>query len=104
MGEVTSLAKSVFPRTRQGFSYGYGEGFRDQNTPNLDNGALKANEGFEPSEQRDVIGIIDIHVDDLLISGSDMFAEYITQKMTENSKRIAMGGMKRSIYGRKSLK
>ena len=36
-------------------------------------------EGFETSDQREVIGIISIHVGDLLISGSDMFIDHITQ-------------------------
>ena len=52
-----------------GFGYGYGKGFRGQNTSNLDKGILKANEDFDTSAQRDVIGIIAIHVGDLLISG-----------------------------------
>ena len=38
-------------------------------------------ENFETYEQRNVIGIIAIHVDDLLISGSEMFIGYITQRM-----------------------
>ena len=38
---VTSLDKSVFFRTQQGFGYGYGGEFRDPNLPNLDNGILK---------------------------------------------------------------
>ena len=66
---VTTLDKSVFFRTQQGFGYGYGKGPRDQNTPNLDKGVLMANEDFETSDQRDVIGIVAIHVGDLLISG-----------------------------------
>ena len=80
-GEVTSLDKSVFFWTRQGFDYGYGRGFRDQNNTNLDKRIFKAIEDFDTSEQRNVIGVIAIRVDDLLISGSDMFIEYIPHKM-----------------------
>ena len=78
-GGVTSLYKSVFFWTQQGFGYCYGKGFRDRNTPNLDKGILKANDGFETSAQREVIGIVSIRVDDLLISGSGMFIGHITQ-------------------------
>ena len=78
--KLLPLDKSVFFWTQQGFGYGYGKGFRDQNTPNLDKGALKVGECSETIEHRDVIGIIAIHVDDLLISGSGMVIEYITQK------------------------
>ena len=65
---VNSLDKSVFFRTQQGFGYGYGKGFRDQNTPYLYNGILKVEGDFETSEQRIVIGIVAIHVGDFLIS------------------------------------
>ena len=78
-GKVTSVDKSVFFWTHQGFGYGYGKGFRGQNTPNLGNGILKVGEGFETRERRVVIGIIAIRVEDLLISGSEVFIEYITQ-------------------------
>ena len=40
-GEVTSLDKSVFFRTRQWSDYGYGKGFRDLNNTNLDKCVLK---------------------------------------------------------------
>ena len=79
MGEVTSLDKSVFFWTQKGLDYGYGVGFRDENTSNLDNGILKVGENFETCEQRNAIGAISIHVGDLLISGSEMFIAYIAQ-------------------------
>ena len=60
-----------------GFSYGYGGEFRDPDSPHIDNGILNANGNFDTSEQGEVSGIIDIHVGDLLISGSDGFIEYI---------------------------
>ena len=102
-GEVTSRDKSVFFWTQQGLGYGYGEGFRGQNTPNLDKGILKADADFETSEQRDVLGSIAIHVGGLLISGNDMSVEYITHRMKENAKWITMRETKRSICEWKSL-
>ena len=92
---VTSLGKSVFFWTQQVFSYGYGKELRDKNLLNLDQWILKINEFFETNEKRDVIGLIAIHVDDLSISGSETFIRYITQRMKENSRRIAMRKMKR---------
>ena len=77
------LDKSVFFRTQQGFGYGYGTGFSDRNNTNLDKGIWKAGEDFDTSEQRNVIGIIAIHLGDLLIAGSDMSIWYISQKMKE---------------------
>ena len=77
-GEVTSLDKSVFFWTPQGFGYGYGKGFRDPNTENLDNGIIKVGEDFETGGSRGVVGIISIRVGGLLISGCNMFTEYIT--------------------------
>ena len=85
MWGVTSLDKSVFFWAKQGFGYGYGEGFRDQNTPNLDNGLLKLGGYFETSEQGGVIGIISIRDGDLLISGKDMFFECISHRMNGKS-------------------
>ena len=37
-GEVTSLDKSVFFRTQQGFGYDYGVAYREPNSTNLDKG------------------------------------------------------------------
>ena len=102
--ECTSLDKSVSFWTQQVFGYGYGKGFRDQNTSTLDNGILTTNEDFETSGERDVIGIIAIHVGDLLISGNGMFAEYITHRMEENWRRRAIRKMKRPIWRWESLK
>ena len=82
-GGVTPLDKSVFFWTQQGFYYGYGVGFRGENTSNLDSGILKVGENFETREQRKAIGIIAIHVGDLLISWSEMSIEYIAQGMKE---------------------
>ena len=56
-------------------------GVRGPNTKNLDYRILKAGEGLESIERRGDIGIIAIRVGDLLISGSDMFTDYITPKM-----------------------
>ena len=46
--EVTSVAKSVFCWPRQGF--GYGEYFRDTNSPSRDTGILTAGGNFETTE------------------------------------------------------
>ena len=84
---VTSLDKSVFFWTQQGFDYGYGVKFRDPNPPNLDKGILKINENFEAIDKRKVLGIISIHVDDLLISGSIDFNDYFLG----NERKIRFG-------------
>ena len=41
------LNKAIFFWTQQGFDYGYGKGFRDQNISNLDKGTFKAVGDFE---------------------------------------------------------
>ena len=56
---------------------GMGGEFRDPNRTNLDKGILRANGNFETGEKRKVLGIISIHVDDLLTSGSSEFIDYI---------------------------
>ena len=63
--------------TQQGFKYEYGEEFRDKNLLNLDQGIFKINDFFETNERRYVIGLVAIHVDDLLISGSGAFLKNI---------------------------
>ena len=102
VGGVTSIDKALFFWAQQGFGYGYGRGFRDQNTPNLDKGILKVNEGFWTSEQRDVIGTISIHVGDLLISGSGMFIEQITKKK-EGKFELDSYGWNEAIYLRMEI-
>ena len=74
-------------------------GFRDKNTSNLDKGLLMANEDFETCERRNVIGLIYIHVGDLLISRSVMFTDYITQRMAGNPKWIDTKKMRRPNWG-----
>ena len=103
-GGGTSLDKSVFFRTQQGFEYGYGKGFRDPNTSNLDKGIFKANEDFETSEQRDLIGIVSIHVDDLSISGSGIAIKYIAKRTKSKSRRVDMEKTNRRIWVWKSQK
>ena len=97
-GNVTSLDKSVFFLTQQDFDYGYALGVRDKNTSNLDQGVLNVNGNFETGERRTAIGFIAIHVGDLLISGSDMFIEYIAQRMKESPKWVDMKKNKRRIW------
>ena len=61
-------------------------GFRDPKSPSLDKGILKVNENFETSEKRKAIGVISIRVGDLLISGGDVFTEYISHGTKEKSR------------------
>ena len=97
--KLLPLDKSVFFWTQQGFGYGYGKGFRDRNAPNLNNGIMKANEDFETSERRNAIGVIAISVEDLLISGSGMFIDRITQKMKEKSEADSYEGNDATYLG-----
>ena len=81
-----------------GFEYGYGGEFRDPNSPNLDNGILKANAKFGATEQRNVLGIIDIRVDDLLIAGGDFFYRIHFRENVRKSEVDSYGGTKRPIW------
>ena len=72
-GKVASLDKSVFFWTQEGFSYEYGRKFRDPNKTNLDKNEFKVNGNFPNEDKRTAMGLIAIHVDDLLISGSGTF-------------------------------
>ena len=103
-GGVTSLDKSVFFRTQQGFGYGYGKGFRDQNTTNLDKGILKANEDFETTEQRNVTGVISIQSDDLLIPGSAIFHKLHFQKAERKFEADSCGENAATYLGTKIRK
>ena len=92
-GRVTPIDKSVFFRALQGFEYGLvggGGTFRDPNSPRLDNGILKVSGNFETSDKRKAFWIIDIHVDDLLISRIDVFIEYF---------RLGAGKFEAGSYG-----
>ena len=51
-------------------------------------------------EKGEVLGTVAIHVDDLLISGSSEFTDYISLEMKENSRRIDMAKIKRLIRAR----
>ena len=97
-GEVNSLDKSVFFCTRKGFGYGYGEKFRDPNSPRIDNRILKVKENFETIGRRNAPGVIDIHADDLLIAGSDFSIAYISKTMKGNSMLLDMEKTKRPIW------
>ena len=90
-GEVTSLDKSVFFWAKEGFSYGYGRRYRNPNQANLDKNEFKANGNFPKEEKRTAMWPIAIHVDDLLISGSGSFLEYITFRMKEIRSRYFWG-------------
>ena len=91
-GEVTSLDKSVFSGLNRGFGYGYGGKFCDPNSPNLDKGILKVGGNFETRDKRKALGIIAIRVDDLLISGSAVFIEYISKRMKGKFEADSYGG------------
>ena len=92
-----SVDKSVFFRTQQALGYDYGRDFRDPNPPDLDKGILKENEYFETIEQRDIMGVVSIHVDDLLIAGRGICINYISKTLKAKSRRIAMGKTNRPI-------
>ena len=96
--EVTSIGKSVFFWTQRGFEYGNGDEFRDSNSTCREKGILKVGEIVATVEQRGVMGIIAIHVGDLLISGSGVFIKYISKMSKGDSIRIAMGKTKRPIW------
>ena len=81
---VTSLGKSVFFWAQQGFGYGYWEKFRGPNLANLGKCILKANGNVETIDKMEVLGIVSLHVDGLLISGSIDFTDYISWEMEEN--------------------
>ena len=51
--------------------------FRDQNSPDLDNGILKVIGKFDTREKRNAPGVISINVDGLLISGCDFYRIHI---------------------------
>ena len=67
------------------------------NPSNLDKCILKANVNFETIDKRGVLRLISIHVDDLLISGSSDFTDYISWGVNENPSCVAMGGIDQLI-------
>ena len=83
------------------FGYGYGRKFRDPNSPNLERGIFKANGNFGDIEQRQALGIIDVRVDDLLISGGDFFTEYASKRMKGKFEVDRYGGNKATYLGMK---
>merc|ERR1712112_657617 len=93
-GKVASLDKSVFFWTQEGFSYEYGRRYRDPNKNNIGKNEFKVNENFPNEEKRIAMGLIAIHVGDLLISGSGNSLEYITFRMKDNSKWMLLGEIK----------
>ena len=101
---VTSPGKSVSPWTQQGFEYGRGGEISDPNQTNVDNGILNVSENFETGENGKVLGIVDIHVDDLLISGSSEFTEYISWKIKVKSDVGICGENKATYSGAKTEK
>ena len=72
--------------------------------PNLDKSILKANEDFETCEQRNGIWPIAIHVGDLLISGGEVFIEYITRRMTGKSEVDSYAENESTYFGLKISK
>ena len=80
-GKATSLDKSVFFWAQEGFSYEYGRRYRDPDKTNLGKNEFKVNKNFPNGGKRSAIGIISIRADGVLISGSDIFLEYISFRM-----------------------
>ena len=77
----TSLDKSAFFRAEK-FEYKCGACFRDKNPTSLDQNISEANGDFGTNEYREVMGIIAIREEAILISGGEMFIEYITQRIS----------------------
>ena len=65
------------------FEYKYGTGFRDESLANLDRNIFKVGADSETKEERNVMGIITIREEEILVSGKEMFLEYITQGIQE---------------------
>ena len=95
-GKVDSMGKSGRFWDQQGFGYGYWERFRDPYQENLDKGILKVNENPETDEERTVFWN---NINDLLISGSSEFTEYISRVRNKNSALADMGGNKSTYLG-----
>ena len=72
--------------------------------PILTKNEFKVNENFPNGEKRTAMGLIAIHVDDLLISGSDTFLEYITFRMKEKFEVDAFEENKATYLGMKNRK
>ena len=82
--EIHIFRKIGFPPdAKKKFEYACGAGFRDKNHTNLDQNILEVNEDFETNECRKVMGIIAIHEEEILMSGKEMFVEYITQRISQ---------------------
>ena len=75
------MDKSVLFWTQKAFGYDYGAGFRNKDSLSLSNNEFRANEDFETEEKRKVLGIITIHEKEILITGKEMFIEYISQRL-----------------------
>ena len=94
MGERTTMDKSVLYRERKGSEYDYGEGFRDKNPANLDKNIFKANETSETEEEeRKFMGTTAIREQEILITGGEMFTDYISQGITKFPLWIDIGEM-----------
>ena len=72
-----------------------GGGFRAADLTNLYKGIPEVDENFGADGKRKFFRIISIRVDDLLISGSDGFTEYIYWEMDGGLTLISMMGIKR---------
>ena len=59
---------------------------------------------FETNERRKAIGIVAIHVVDLLISGSGAFVKYITQRVKEKFEVGRFGANEATYMGMKNSK
>ena len=65
---------------------------------------FKVNDFSETNEKRNAIGLVAVHVDDLLISGIGAFLKYITQRMKEKFEVDSSAENDATYLGMKVLK
>ena len=83
MVRVPQWENRYYSGRKKAFEYNYGACFRNKDPVNLSNNEFRVNEGFETEEKRKAIGIIAIHEKEILITGEEMFIDYISQRVKE---------------------
>ena len=81
------------------FEYEFGTCFRGKNNANLDQNILEINEDFETDGRRKAMGIISMRVEDILISGKEMFVEYTTQRINKELEADSYEGKETIFMG-----